>query len=108
MDANGRLVVAGTATGDGYSSFAVSCYDPGIASLGLQINDVAPGLAVFGNQVTTTGQELDLSPIGRFMHAPVATGDFSYSIDWATARRPTPARPRSLTPAAAPRPWSER
>ena len=44
-DANGRLIVAGTASQSGYSSFAVCCYDPGPGSVvGLPINDVPPVL----------------------------------------------------------------
>ena len=62
IDADGRLVVAGTASQQGSSSFAVSCYDPGTSSLGVQVNDVPPTLQVLGNQVATAGQELDLSP----------------------------------------------
>ena len=39
LDANGRIVVAGTATSSdsSYSSFAVACYDPGISSLPVQV-----------------------------------------------------------------------
>ena len=48
VDANGRLIVAGTATQADFSSFAVSCYDPGVSSLGLQVNDVAPVLQLYG------------------------------------------------------------
>lgn len=88
IDANGRLIVAGTATQQDFSSFAVSCYDPGISPLGLQVSDVAPVLQACGSQVTTTGQQIDLSPIAQFTHAPVTTGTFSYQIDWGDGKPP--------------------
>jgi PKD repeat protein len=76
------LIVGGTATQTDYSSFAVTCYDPGVSDLGLEVNDVPPVLQLSGDQVATAGQDLDLSPIGRFTHAPVTSGDFTYEIDW--------------------------
>jgi uncharacterized delta-60 repeat protein/RHS repeat-associated protein len=82
VDANGRLIVGGTATQADFSSFAVACYDPGVSDLGLEVNDVPPVLQLSGDQVATAGQDLDLSPIGRFTHAPVTSGDFTYQIDW--------------------------
>ena len=88
LDANGRLIVAGTATQSTYSSFAVCCYDPGTSTLGVQINDVAPGLRVVGSQETSAGQVLDLSNMGVFMHAPVTAGNFSYQIDWGDGSAP--------------------
>jgi uncharacterized delta-60 repeat protein/RHS repeat-associated protein len=87
VDADGRLIEAGTATQADYSSFAVSCYDPGTSSLGLDVNDVPPTLQLFGNQVAATSQEIDLSPLGRFTHAP-DTGGFTYSIDWGDETTP--------------------
>ena len=117
FDANGRLIVAGTAlqpppppgegqsvsplppgegqgvrasslAGDGSSSFAVACYDPGLATLPIQITDVPPVLQLFGNQVATEGQALNLSPLGRFMHAPVTSGAFGYMVDWGDGSTP--------------------
>ncbi len=99
IDANGRLIVAGTATtsplppGEGqgvgdYSSFAVACFDPGISTLGLEVNDVPPVLQLSANQTATAGQAIDLSPLGRFTHAAVASGNFDYQIDWGDGSTP--------------------
>ena len=87
LDTTGRLVVAGTATGDGYSSFAVSCYDPGTSSIGVVASDLPPVLGVIGDQQTTAGQAMNLPEIGRFTHSSVA-GDFTYQINWGDGSAP--------------------
>ena len=56
--------------------------------MAVEIDDVAPGLRVAGSQETCTGQALDLANLGVFTHAPVATGNFSYTIDWGDGTTP--------------------
>ena len=81
LDTTGRLVVAGTATESGSSSYAVACYDPGTSTVSVQASDVPPVLAVVGDQQTTAGQVFVLPEIGRFTHSSIA-GDFNYQINW--------------------------
>ena len=109
LDANGRLVVAGTATQSTYSSFAVSCYDPGTSSLGVQINDVAPGLRVGRQSGDLHGAIARPLEPGRVHARAGDDGDFSYQIDWGDGSTPGHAGPPpSWTPVPPARPWSAR
>ena len=70
LDADGRPIVAGTASEESFSSFAVSCYDPGMSSVTVSVTDAPPVLRVIGNQVATAGQLLNLSAgVGSSTHA---------------------------------------
>ena len=97
LDANGRLVVAGTAStsplplgegqGEGFSSFAVACYDPGQSSLGLQVNDLAPDLRLLGNQETSAGQGARSPQPGR-VHARPGDRQLQLPDRWGDGAQP--------------------
>ena len=63
-------------------------FDPGLAGLGVQADNVPPVLRVVADQQAAEGQELILSQLGIFTHASV-TGDFAYQIDWGDGSTPT-------------------
>ena len=82
LDPNGRLIVTGTATQSGYSSFAVACYDPGLATLTVPVMYDPPVLQmVVSDQVIEAGSKLSLPTMAMFSNE-AGNFTFTYSIDW--------------------------
>ena len=95
LDANGRIVVAGTALSSDstYSSFAVACYDPGTSSLSVEmaydppvLRMEVPDQTISITQPSNTAQ-LTLPTLGMFAVTPTAT-NLSYTIDWGDGTTP--------------------
>ena len=58
-------------------------------------------MQLFGNQATTAGQVLSVAPLGRFMHAPVTSGNFTYTIDWGDGSTPDSGTATIVDPGSA-------
>ena len=93
LDANGRVVVAGTAlsSDSSYSSFAIACYDPGTASLVVHLEYDPPVLRmVVPDQVVGAGQTLNLPTLGMFA-CQSGLSPYDYTINWGDGSSTSPA-----------------